>query len=380
MACAPQGANSLSADAAPARSPPHRSDPFSCLGTTTAPATGSGGGSGGPVPGAHRRRQRAASRRAAAGGPGAAARGGGPTPPDIEELIARLRASCAACCRPGSAARARPARSRRPGGFSGGRGLAMLAGRWWSASGWSSGFYRVEPDEQGVVLRFGAYNRTTPPGLNWHFPWPIESVLLPAVTRINRIEIGYRSAPTRPRPGQRRGAIADVPAESLMLTGDENIIDIDFAVFWRIRDAGAFPVQHPQPGLHGEVGGRERDARGDRPHPDPAGADRRARARSRKAVKTGVQAILDALRLGRRDHPGAVAEGRSAGRGHREFPRRAARQHRRRTHAQRGRELPQRHRAARPRRRRRHRRRGGRRPPGLGGRRPPARRSASCRC
>ena len=71
-------------------------------------------------------------------------------------------------------------------------------------------------------------------------PWPIERVLTPAVTRINRIEIGYRSAPAahdRDRP-TRRGR--DVLAESLMLTGDENIIDIDFAVFWRINDAVAY--------------------------------------------------------------------------------------------------------------------------------------------
>ena len=58
----------------------------------------------------------------------------------------------------------------------------------------ASGFYRVQPDEQGVVLRFGAWDRTTQPGLNWHFPTPIESVLTPKVTRVNRVEVGFRSA------------------------------------------------------------------------------------------------------------------------------------------------------------------------------------------
>ena len=106
----------------------------------------------------------------------------------------------------------------------------------------------MQPDEQGVVLRFGAFDRTTLPGLNYHLPWPIERVLTPAVTRINRIEIGYRSTPA-PAHAHRGATPAgrNVLEESLMLTGDENIIDIDFAVFWRIRNAGRLPVQHPQP-------------------------------------------------------------------------------------------------------------------------------------
>jgi modulator of FtsH protease HflK len=96
----------------------------------------------------------------------------------------------------------------------------------------ASGIYRVEPDEQGVVLLFGAVNRVTGPGLRYHLPWPIERVELPTVTRINRTEIGYRSA-TSEGPTQ-------VPSESLMLTGDENIIDINLAVFWKIDDAVAY--------------------------------------------------------------------------------------------------------------------------------------------
>ena len=64
-----------------------------------------------------------------------------------------------------------------------------------------SGFYRVQPDELGVVMRFGAYSYRTEPGLHWHLPWPIEHVLLPAVTRINRTEIGYRSAGPAGRAG-----------------------------------------------------------------------------------------------------------------------------------------------------------------------------------
>jgi len=111
-------------------------------------------------------------------------------------------------------------------------GLAVIA--LWAVSG----VFRVQPDEVGVVMRFGAFDRLVAPGLNYHLPWPVESVLTPPVTRINRIEVGFRSATTDGRlaPGGRDVSGRDIVEESLMLTGDENIIDIDFAVFWRIRD------------------------------------------------------------------------------------------------------------------------------------------------
>ena len=107
----------------------------------------------------------------------------------------------------------------------------------------ASGFYRVLPDEQGVVLQFGKYIKTTQPGLNYHIPWPVERVFTPKVTKINRIDVGYRQS-----PDSRVTAIRDVEEESLMLTGDENIVDIDFSVFWLINDAGAFlfNVQAPE--------------------------------------------------------------------------------------------------------------------------------------
>ena len=94
-----------------------------------------------------------------------------------------------------------------------------------------SGLYRVQPDEQGVVLRFGKWVRTDQPGLNYHLPSPIETVLLPSVTRVNRVDVGFR-------PGD--GSSNQIPEESLMLTGDENIVDINFTVFWLVKDAGAF--------------------------------------------------------------------------------------------------------------------------------------------
>lgn len=130
-----------------------------------------------------------------------------------------------------------------PGGKWGSKGL--LLGLLVIVAAWMfSGFYRVQPDEQGVVLRFGKFVQTTQPGLNYHMPAPIETVLTPKVTRVNRIDVGFRSAGEFGRPGSAR----DVPEESLMLTGDENIVDIDFAVFWQINNARnyLFNIQQPE--------------------------------------------------------------------------------------------------------------------------------------
>ena len=106
-----------------------------------------------------------------------------------------------------------------------------------------SGFYRVQPDEQGVVLIFGQWVRTEQPGLRYNFPWPIGEVRTPKVTRVNRIDIGYRNLTNGDNQIKR-----DVPDESLMVTGDENIINIDFTVFWIIKDAGQylFKVRAPE--------------------------------------------------------------------------------------------------------------------------------------
>ena len=93
-----------------------------------------------------------------------------------------------------------------------------------------SGFFRVQPDEHGVVLRFGKIDREVRPGLNYHLPYPIEQALTPKVTRINRIDIGMRLA-----GDTRRVAVEqNVPEEGLMLTGDENIVDVNFSIFWRV--------------------------------------------------------------------------------------------------------------------------------------------------
>ncbi|MBF0614343.1 MAG: FtsH protease activity modulator HflK [Magnetococcales bacterium] len=111
--------------------------------------------------------------------------------------------------------------------------LIVIAITVWMATG----IYVVGPDENGVVLRFGRHVETTGPGPHWRLPYPIATVLTPKVTKVERIEIGYRS---RARGDVRSaGDDVDVPAESLMLTGDENIIDIDMSVQYRIKDGGA---------------------------------------------------------------------------------------------------------------------------------------------
>lgn len=98
--------------------------------------------------------------------------------------------------------------------------------------------YKVNPNQLGIVLRFGEYVDQTGPGLHFRWPYPINEVLLPDVTRNNRIQIGLRS--TGGTAVRRAEATRDVPEESLMLTGDENIIDVDFEVQWKISEARNF--------------------------------------------------------------------------------------------------------------------------------------------
>jgi membrane protease subunit HflK len=136
-------------------------------------------------------------------------------------------------------------RSVLPGGSFGGKGLALILLAAIVIWGFS-GFFRVDPDELGVVLRFGRYVREVQPGLNYHLPYPIESVLTPKALRVNKIDVGMRVV-----EDLRRGStIRDVPEESLMLTGDENIVDVDFSVLWRIKPNGVgdylFNIQQPE--------------------------------------------------------------------------------------------------------------------------------------
>lgn len=114
---------------------------------------------------------------------------------------------------------------------------------WWIAGGvvvlWLlSGIYIINPDEQGIVLRFGKYVRTVEPGPHYHLPFPIETVYKPQVTQVLRGEVGFRSL------GQgktfQQGQVRTMPQEASMLTGDENIVNVQFSVQYKIKD----PVEY----------------------------------------------------------------------------------------------------------------------------------------
>src|SRR5215468_12378257 len=156
----------------------------------------------------------------------------GSQPPDLEDLLRRGQDKL---------------RNVLPGGNFGGTGLlfiTLLAVALWLASG----IFQVAPDELGLVMRFGKFNRKVDPGIGYHIPYPFESVETPKVTRVTSISIGHRVVEDVRRGTQTR----DVPEESLMLTGDENIVDVDFTVFWVVA-AGAtgatdfrFNMQNPE--------------------------------------------------------------------------------------------------------------------------------------
>ncbi|ACA15617.1 HflK protein [Methylobacterium sp. 4-46] len=154
--------------------------------------------------------------------------GGGNQPPDLEDLLRRGQDRL---------------RTLMPGGGPvGGRGIALavliVAAVWLL-----TGFYTVAPNQVGINTVFGRYTGQVGEGLRYNFPYPIGAVVKPNVGQVNSIQIGYRSGvgPQRMR---------DVPEESLMLTGDDNIVDIDFDVQWRVNPAKAeefvFNLQNPE--------------------------------------------------------------------------------------------------------------------------------------
>ncbi|NBF05638.1 FtsH protease activity modulator HflK [Pseudomonas sp. Fl5BN2] len=119
----------------------------------------------------------------------------------------------------------------------GGRGLLLIGGLFLLA--WaSSGIYKVQPDEQGIVLRFGRWQQTAEPGLHYHLPYPIERVLLPKITQVNQLQLGSVGL---------QGASASGSRDKQMLTGDENIVEADCTVFWRIKDARRYLFEISDP-------------------------------------------------------------------------------------------------------------------------------------
>jgi modulator of FtsH protease HflK len=154
----------------------------------------------------------------------------------------------------------------------------------------SSGIYLVKPDEQGVVLRFGEYIRTTSAGLHYHLPYPVERVETPKVTVVNRVEVGYRS-------GGSRNANADITEESLMLTGDENIVDINFEVQWKIADAAEFlfNVREPEETVKAVAESAMREVIGKSEIADVLTAGREGVAQETRRL---IQGTLDEYKVG----------------------------------------------------------------------------------
>jgi len=147
--------------------------------------------------------------------------GGGPNQPNVEELIKQAQEKLKRLLPKG------------PGGSSPNLlvyGLVVVVALWVL-----SGIYRIQPSEQGVVIRFGEFVATTDPGLHYHLPSPIEHVVKVDVGRENTLNIGSRAAaPQRRAPGR------EVSGENSMLTGDQNIVEIDMNVQWKVRDAQDF--------------------------------------------------------------------------------------------------------------------------------------------
>ena len=155
------------------------------------------------------------------GGGGGAGGPGGRPPPDIEEMLRKGQERVKTIL---------------PGGGASPKIVVLLIAL--AVLAWLlTGFYRVQPGQQGVALVFGKVWKTTPPGLDFNFPSPIGEVLTPQVDLSRRVDIGFRGAGEVSRG---RSTERDVLEESLMLTGDQNIVDMDFTVFWKIKSAGDY--------------------------------------------------------------------------------------------------------------------------------------------
>lgn len=170
-----------------------------------------------------------------------------------------------------------------------------------------SGFYIVDQSERGVVLRFGEHVQTTGPGLNYRLPWPVETVYKPKVERENRVEVGFRSVNqssavsnfrTRPLGSSFNSAsTSELESESLMLTGDENIVDLDFTIRWKINDAAnfLFNVVYPEKTIKDVAESAMREVIGKRPIDDALTANK---AEIELAGRELIQQVVDTYGLG----------------------------------------------------------------------------------
>lgn len=147
--------------------------------------------------------------------------GFGTNPPDPREILEQIKNRL---------------RGKLPGGALG--VIVVVAVLAWAATG----LYIVNPDQVGVVKRFGKFSYTTTPGPHWHLPYPAETVLKPRVTQVRRVEVGFRTVDVGPPARYQK-----VPVEAHMLTGDENIVSCEFIVQYRIKDPVDFLFQVRDP-------------------------------------------------------------------------------------------------------------------------------------
>ncbi len=187
----------------------------------------SGGGSNGGGPWGQRGGSGGGGPWGGGSGGGSGGSGGG-SPPDLEEILRRSQDRL---------------KNLMPGGSLGGRGLifgVLILIVIWLLTGW----YIVRPNEVGLNLRFGKFIGKTGEGLNYNWPYPIGGVIKPQVTNIITTEVGFRTVES-----VRASRQSDVGEESLMLTGDENIVDIDVIVQWQVDPAQpedyVFNIQDP---------------------------------------------------------------------------------------------------------------------------------------
>ncbi len=150
----------------------------------------------------------------------------------------------------------------------------------------STGFYKVEPDEEGIVLRYGAWVATKPPGLHFHLPWPVATVMLPKITLVREMQLNLAA-------DKRLGSARDKE----MLTGDENIVEVDCSLLWRIKNAGdyLFKVADPEKALRTAAESALRDVIADTPIQAVLSDKRREVADQTKRL---LQSVLD------REHAG----------------------------------------------------------------------------
>jgi len=203
------------------------------------------------------------------------------TPPELDEVIKDFKNKFNSTFGGGSSGKSGASKAAK-GSF---KYILILAVLVWLLSG----IYIVDPAERGVVLRFGAFQTSTTQGPHWHIPYPIESVYKVNVEQVRATEIGFRNSPNSYSGG--------VSSESLMLTKDENMVDVNLAVQYKIVDAKAylFNVYQPELTLSHVVQSVIRQVVGDNTmdHVLTTGRDQVA-----QEVKTASQALLNDYGVG----------------------------------------------------------------------------------